>query len=103
MGPVLDSLDLPLVHLDAIDTENVPEELHRGAVELTLLELQVEVMFPKLFQDLRDVVAMFGQVLGVNKDVIDMHYDKSVKKLPDHLIHKPRKTDGEFERPQGIT
>ncbi len=38
-------------------------------MELTLLEIQVEVVFPEFFQDLRDVVAMFGQVPGVNQDV----------------------------------
>ncbi len=77
MGP--DGLDLPLVHLDAIGTEDVPEELHSGVVELILLEVQVEVVLPKLFQDLRDMVAMFGQVPGVNQDVVDVHYDKSVE------------------------
>ncbi len=66
LGPVTDSLDLPLVHLDAIRADDVPEELHCGTMELTLLERQVEVVFPELFQDLRDVVAMFGQVPGVN-------------------------------------
>ncbi len=80
MGP--DGLDLPLVHLDAIGTKDISEEL-------TLLELQVEMVFPELFQDLRDVVAMFGQVPGVNQDVVDVHYDKSVEKLPEHLVHKP--------------
>ncbi len=69
MGPVPDCLDLPLVHLDAIITEDILKELHRGMMELTLLEIQVEVVFPEFFQDLRDVVAMFGQVPGVNQDV----------------------------------
>ncbi len=80
---------LPLVHLDAIGTEDVPEELHHGAVELTLLELQVEMVFLELFQDPRDMVAMFGQLPEVNQDVVDVHYDKSVEKLPEHLVHKP--------------
>ncbi len=47
------------------------------------------MVFPELFQDLRDVVAMFGQVPGLNQDVIDVHYDKSVEKLPEHLVHNP--------------
>ncbi len=51
-------------------------------------ELQVEVVFPELFQDLRDVVAMFGQVPGVNQDVIDVHYYKLVEKLPENLVRK---------------
>ncbi len=89
LGPVTDGLDLPLVHLDAICTEDVTEELYREVVELTLLELQVEVVSPELFQDLRDVVAMFGQVPGVNQDVVDVNYDKSVEELPEHFVHEP--------------
>ncbi len=52
-------------------------------------EFQVEVVFTELFQDLRDVLAMFGQVPGVNQDVINVHYYKSVEKLPKPLVHKP--------------
>ncbi len=89
MGPVPNGLDHPLVHLDAIGTDDVPEELPGGAVELALLELQVEVVFPELSQNLRNVVVMFGQVLGVNQDVVDVHYDKLVENLLEHLIHKP--------------
>ncbi len=89
LGPVTDGLDLLLVHLDAICTEDVSKELHHGAVELTLLKLQVEMVFPEMLQDLLDVVAMFGQVLGVNQDVIDVNYDGAMKELPEHLVHEP--------------
>ncbi len=85
----MDGLDLLLVHLDAICTEDVSKELHRGAVELTLLKLQVEMVFPEMLQDLLDVVVMFGQVLGVNQDVIDVKYDGAMKELPEHLVHEP--------------
>ncbi len=89
LGPVTDGLDLPLVHLDAICTEDVSEELHRGAEELTFLELQTEMVFPDLFQDLRDVVAMFGQVPGVNQNVINVNCDDAMKELPENLVHEP--------------
>ncbi len=47
------------------------------------------MVFPELFHDLRDVVAMFSQLPGVNQDVIAVHYDKSVDKLPGNLVYKP--------------
>ncbi len=87
-GPVPDGLDLPLVHLDPIHTEVVAEELDRGAVEFTLLELQVEVVFPELPEDLRHVMVIFGQVPGVDQNIVNVHDDKPVEELPEHLIHK---------------
>ncbi len=54
-------------------------------MELTLLKLQVEVVFPEFFQDLRDVVAMFGQVLGINKDVVDVHYNAIFHSSPTQI------------------
>ncbi len=46
--PVSDGLDLPLVHLDTIRTDHVAEELDRGEMEITFLELEVELVFPEL-------------------------------------------------------
>lgn len=43
LGLVTDDLDLPLVHLNTICSEDVTEELDSGAVKFTLLQLQVEV------------------------------------------------------------
>ncbi len=42
----------------------------------------------EILKDLRNVVAMVGQVPGVNKDVVDIHNHKSVEELPEHLIHE---------------
>ncbi len=42
LGPV--SNDLPLVHIDAIRTDVVTEELDRGVMELPFLELKVELI-----------------------------------------------------------
>ncbi len=42
----------------------------------------------ELLEDLRNVVAMVGQVPGVNKDVVDIDYHRAVEELPEHLVHK---------------
>ncbi len=34
------------------------------------------------------MVAMFGQVPGVDKYVIDVHDKEVVEELPEHLVHK---------------
>ncbi len=35
------------------------------------------------------MVAMFGQVPGVDQDIVDVHNNKLVEELPKHLVHKP--------------
>ncbi len=40
-------------------------------------------------EDQQNVVAMFGQVLEVYKDIVDVNDHKSMEKLPEHLVHKP--------------
>ncbi len=74
-------LYFPLVHLDSILADDVPEELHRGVMELTFLQLEVEVMLSEPLEDLLHMVAMFGQVPGVYEDVVDVHYDETMEEL----------------------
>lgn len=38
-------------------------------------------------EDLRHVVVMFGQVLGVCQDIVDVDNDETMEELPEHLIH----------------
>ncbi len=42
--PLLDGCYLPLVHLNPLLADDVAEELHSGAMELTLLQLEVQVV-----------------------------------------------------------
>jgi len=38
---------------------------------------------------LKDLVAMFGQVPGVDQDVNNIHDDEPMEELLEHLVHKP--------------
>ncbi len=86
--PFLYGRNFPLVHLNPILADDVPEELHRGALEFTFFQLEVEAVLSEPLEDLRHVVAMFGQVPGVYEDVVDVHDNKPMEELPEHLIHK---------------
>ncbi len=46
------------------------------------------MVLTELLKDLLDVVAMVSQVLGVNEDVINIHYHTAMEELPEHLVHK---------------
>ncbi len=80
--------NFPLVHTNPILANDVTEELHRGAMELTFLHLKVEVVLSEPLEVLRHVMAMFGQVPGVYEDVVNVHYNEMMEKLPEHLIHE---------------
>lgn len=55
MWPVLDGLKLPLVHFDAVLTNKITKEVNRLAMELALIQLQVQLVFPEILEDLCDV------------------------------------------------
>jgi len=61
--------------------------VYGGGVEFALLQLEIEMVLAKLLQDLLYTEAMFGQVLGIYKDIVDVDDDKSLEELPEHLIH----------------
>ncbi len=35
------------------------------------------------------MMAMFGQVLGVDQNIVYVHDDKPMEELMEHLVHKP--------------
>ncbi len=43
---------------------------------------------PQAFQDLRNVVAMFGHAPGVDENVINVDEDESMEILPENLMHE---------------
>ncbi len=40
------------------------------------------------------MVAMFGQALRVDEDIIDVYQDESMEVLPEHLVHEVLKYGG---------
>ncbi len=57
-------------------------------MELTFLQLQIEMVNSEPLKDLHHVVAMFGQVPGVYKDVVDVDNHELMEELPEHLVHE---------------
>ncbi len=43
---------------------------------------------PQTLEDLRNVLAMFGQAPGVYEDAVYVNDDELMEKLPEHLVHK---------------
>lgn len=47
---------------------------------------------------------MFGQVLGVDHDIVDVYNEEAMEELPEHLIHESLENrGGVLDNPYGIT
>ncbi len=46
------------------------------------------MVFPQTLEDLRNVLAMFGQAPGVYENVVYVNDDKPMEELPEHLMYK---------------
>ncbi len=57
------------------------------------------MVLSELQKDLFDVLAMVGQVPGVNEDVVNINYHTAMEELPEYLVHKFLEDGG----PKGIT
>ncbi len=101
--PFCHSCYLPLVHLDTFPPDDVSQELHRGRWNSHFSSLRYRRNCRSFWRRLRNVVAMVGQVPGVNKDVIYVHYHRAVEELRNTSFMNSWKTEGALERPYGIT
>ncbi len=86
--PLLDCCYLPMVHLNILLADDVTEELYSGAMELALLQLEVEMVLAEPLEDLCQVVVMVGRVLGVYENIIDIDDNEVVEELLEHLIYE---------------
>ncbi len=57
-------------------------------MEGAFLRLEKQMELPQAFQDLRNVVAMFGHAPGVDENVINVDEDESMEILPENLMHE---------------
>lgn len=58
---VLDSLHLPLVHLDSLLVYDVAQKLHSGGVKLTFFQFQVRFVSSQFLQNQSDVALMLRE------------------------------------------
>lgn len=66
----MDSLHLSLVLFGVLGADDLAKESDGGFVKLTLLQIEVKMVFSQLLQDLRNVVVVVGQGLIVNEDLL---------------------------------
>ncbi|KAJ6522616.1 hypothetical protein B0H19DRAFT_973398, partial [Mycena capillaripes] len=95
LRPVLNNLDLGVIHGKTVRGENVAEEFDSLNTECALLKRSKETGFPKAPKHLTDMRSVFRWVLRIDQDVIQVYNDtldsKSSTKIRTTLVwhHKP--------------
>lgn len=74
--------------MDATLFDGITKEVNSVMVELSLLELEIQMAFTKFLEDLRRVLAMFGLVPVIDEDVIIIDNDKMMEEFLEHLVHE---------------
>ena len=72
-GPVSHSGDFGRVHTDLSVLDYHTKVLDQGFVEITFLRFEIEFIFAKDFQDLRNSALMILERFGEYKDVIEVN------------------------------
>ncbi len=70
-------------------------------MEFAFLQFGVQLVFDETVEHGSDLVNVLLQSLGVNDDIIDVDYDKSVEHIPEDIVDKGLKsrwTIGQAER-----
>jgi hypothetical protein len=87
-GPIEDSLDLVFGHGNAVSGNDETEEFDRFRVELALLGLAEEIVFPETPEDFFDVFLVVIGIVGVDEDVIEVNDDVEVEDVGEDVVHE---------------
>ena len=80
---------LPLIHLDAFLVDDIAQELHRGGVELTFLQFQVQFVCSEFLQNQTDMSSMFREGGRIHENVVYVDHNEVIEELPENFIHEP--------------
>ena len=86
--PLFHRPDLLGVDLDAPLFQDIAEKFHRCCVEHALLSLYKQPVFQESVEYLADVASMFLGGPGRHQDVVEVHDDKGVEEISQHVIDK---------------
>lgn len=83
-----DSLYLLLVNSNPSSIGDVSQEVAGGTMKLIFFQFQIKLVLWEMLNDLSNMLAMFSQVPGEDKDVININNNEPLKHVPEYLIHE---------------
>jgi hypothetical protein len=87
-GPVEDSLNFALVHMESIRSENESEILDGRLGELAFFSLSVELMLSEASEYFTDVFLVVFWVVWIDKDVIEINHNGYIEHVRKDVIDK---------------
>jgi hypothetical protein len=77
--PILNAIYFGGVHREAVGRKDETKVLDTFRVELAFVGASVQSMLSEATQDLADVSAMVGLVVGVDENVVQVDYNRDVE------------------------
>ena len=76
--PLQDNFDFLVGHCQAEVREDISEELNIISVPFAFIHFGVETMFPKVSEQFTDVFLVLLEIVGIDKDIIEIDHDAFV-------------------------
>jgi hypothetical protein len=92
--PILNGLNLGLVHRETLGRDDIAEKLHRIDVEDTFLERSVKAGGPKPSENFAHMFSVFRRVFGVDEDIVEVNDHVNVEEVGEEVVHEPLKSRG---------
>jgi len=89
--PLPDGLDLIFINMDPLRRDYIPQKDHLGYGKVTLLKVPIQLFLSQNTQDLVEMASMFFFVMGIHKNIIEIHHHKLAYNRPKYLIHESHK------------
>src|SRR3984893_16370784 len=87
-GRFLYGFNFSHVHRKSSQRQYKSKVLHSFSMKFTLRQVQEETILPEPLEYLSDMFDMLFQILGVNKDVVQIHHNIGVKEVRENVIHE---------------
>src|SRR5467141_4468358 len=88
-GPILDNLDLVRGHGEAFGRQHVSEVFAGSDVELTFVCTGKKSVSAESSKYFSDVSLVFGNVVRINEDVVQIDDDNDINHFCEDVVHKP--------------
>jgi hypothetical protein len=100
-GPIEDSLDFVTGHGEPGGREDVSEVLDGLRVPFALLRLEVKSVRAEAAEDFTDMLAVRGDIGGVDEDVVEVNHDAHIQHICKDAIDKSLERGGGVSETEG--
>ena len=87
--PVEDGFDLSRVHFNIGGGEDIAKVFTSVDTQFAFERINKKFILVKSLEDFPNMFAMLLWIVGVDQDIIHVHYNKDIKYISEHSVNKP--------------